>query len=127
MKSRSIVFMTLVSLSQVAVAASPEEILNSYRSESGIKLTQVEGDRLWQFSGKDGRICADCHGANLQQPGKHVRTGKKIEPLAPSINGKRFTDLKKVEKWFKRNCKWTWGRECTAGEKGHLLSWMMAQ
>ena len=43
--------------------------------------------------------------------------------MAPSVNPKRFTDLKKVEKWFRRNCKWTWGRECNAQEKADILQW----
>ncbi|MEA3244387.1 MAG: DUF1924 domain-containing protein, partial [Pseudomonadota bacterium] len=33
-------------------------------------------------------------------------------------------DGKKIEKWFKRNCKWTLGRECTAQEKADFLAYI---
>lgn len=41
--------------------------------------------------------------------------------MAPSANPERLTDVRKIEKWFKRNCKWTLGRECSAQEKTDLL------
>jgi hypothetical protein len=44
--------------------------------------------------------------------------------MAPSVDAERYTDLGKMEKWFKRNCKWTWGRECTPQEKGDLLEYL---
>ena len=67
------------------------------------------------------------HSADLTSTGKHVRTGKKIKPLAPSVNPKRLTDTKKIEKWFKRNCKWTLGRECTPQEKGNVLAFIKSK
>ncbi len=56
-----------------------------------------------------------------------MRTGKAIEPLAPSVNPKRLSDTAKVEKWFTRNCKWTVGRACAPQEKGDVLSFIRAQ
>ena len=47
--------------------------------------------------------------------------------MAPSVNPKRLTDRSKIEKWFKRNCKWTLGRECTPQEKGDILTFLLAQ
>ena len=44
--------------------------------------------------------------------------------MAPSVASGRYTDPGKVEKWFGRNCLWTWGRECTAQEKGDLLEYL---
>jgi len=41
--------------------------------------------------------------------------------MSPSVNPDRLTDSKKVNKWFKRNCKWTLGRECTAQEKSNFF------
>ncbi|MFK5970948.1 MAG: DUF1924 domain-containing protein [Candidatus Marithrix sp.] len=29
-----------------------------------------------------------------------------------------------IRKWFKRNCKWTLGRECNAQEKGDILKFI---
>jgi hypothetical protein len=72
------------------------------------------------------RSCASCHTRQLQQTGKHVRTGKTIEPMAPSVNPERLTDRKHVEKWLKRNCKWVLGRECTPQEKGNYLSYLQS-
>ena len=52
-------------------------------------------------------------------------TDKAIEPLAPAVNPKRFTDSAKVEKWFRRNCKDVLARECSAGEKADVLAWLI--
>jgi len=119
--------LVLTALLSAAPIVSANDIIAGYRAETGAVFDAANGGDLWRRSGKKGRVCADCHGRNLTQPGKHMRTGKKIEPMASSANPKRFTDPKKVEKWFKRNCKWTWGRECTAREKGHLLTWLTTQ
>jgi hypothetical protein len=51
--------------------------------------------------------------------------GKVVEPLAPAANPARLTDRSEVEKWFKRNCKQVVGRECTAEEKGHVITWLL--
>jgi len=47
--------------------------------------------------------------------------------MSARVNAERYTDEKKIEKWFKRNCKDTWGRECTAQEKGDFLTFLLAQ
>ncbi|MBT5634001.1 MAG: DUF1924 domain-containing protein, partial [Gammaproteobacteria bacterium] len=36
----------------------------------------------------------------------------------------RFNSMKKVEKWFKRNCKWTFSRPCSPQEKGDILTFI---
>ena len=74
-------------------------------------------------SGKE-RNCGSCHTTDLAKQGKHARTGKVIKPMAPSVNAKRLTEVKKIKKWFVRNCKWTLGRECTAQEKGDVLAFL---
>lgn len=87
----------------------------------------VAGEKLWnqEFTHSEKpRSCATCHGENPGLEGKHVRTGKQIKPMAPSITPGRLTDVKKVEKWFKRNCKWTLGRECTSDEKRHFIHYV---
>ncbi|HEY5789135.1 MAG TPA: DUF1924 domain-containing protein, partial [Gammaproteobacteria bacterium] len=65
--------------------------------------------------------------SDLRSAGRHLRTRKPIEPLAPSANPRRLTDTAEIEKWFRRNCDWTVGRECTAQEKGDLLAWLRTQ
>lgn len=59
-----------------------------------------------------------------RQPGK-TPAFRSIEPLAPAVTPTRFTDSKKVEKWFRRNCDDVLKRECTAQEKGDFISWIV--
>ncbi len=99
-----------------------------YNPDGQLTFSAERGETLWKKTNiaEDGKVrrCTTCHGDDLSQPGKHAKTGKVIDPLAPSANAKRFTKLKKVKKWFKRNCKWTFGRECTTQEKGDLLMYL---
>ena len=91
------------------------------------RFTAERGKQLWNqkytVSGQP-RSCASCHTSNPREAGKHVRTGKPIKPMAPSVNSDRFADPKKVAKWFKRNCKWTLGRECNVQEKGDITRYL---
>ena len=100
-----------------------DDLQDSYRS-AGAAFSEARGLAVWQTPGTQGRTCATCHGEDLRQAGKHATTQKPIEPMAPSANATRYTDAAKVEKWFLRNCKWTWGRECSAQEKGDLLQYL---
>lgn len=68
--------------------------------------------------------CASCHTDNPAQVGRHAKTSKPIEPLAPSANAQRFSSTAKVDKWFKRNCGDVLKRACTAQEKGDVLTWL---
>jgi Domain of unknown function (DUF1924) len=105
-------------------AGTVTDVQNSYRDQGAGPFAFDRGERLWNSRQSEDRQCADCHGKDLTQTGQHQRTHKPIDAMAPSVTPARFTDLKKVEKWFKRNCKWTWGRECTAQEKGDLLEYL---
>ena len=104
----------------------------SYQASGAGPFDAQKGEQLWQqevMNAKDGRArsCTTCHGRNLRSSGKHAKTGKAIEPLSPVVNPERLTSAKKIRKWFKRNCKWTWGRECTPQEKGDFLSFIQTQ
>jgi hypothetical protein len=101
-------------------------LLQKYESQGAARFTAARGEELWTRAFADAksgekRRCSTCHTEDLKRVGKHVTTGKAIEPLAPSANPKRLTDPEHVEKWFLRNCKWTLGRECSAQEKGDFL------
>lgn len=102
-----------------------KERLNEYQSQGAGEFDANRGEKMWntEHPASEGppRSCALCHGADLTQSGKHVKTKKTIEPLAPSANPERLTEPAKIEKWFKRNCKWTLNRECTPQEKGDFL------
>jgi hypothetical protein len=70
-------------------------------------------------------VCTSCHTTDLTKSGK-TRAGKEIEPMAASVNPKRYTDRAEVEKWFKRNCNDVIGRECTLKEKGDVLAYLLS-
>lgn len=105
------------------------DLLQTYQTQ-GASTPNVElAKKLWitEFPGKGEfkrRSCSSCHGRDLSQTGKHVKTGKTIKAMTPTVNAERLTDKKKIEKWFKRNCKWTFGRECTAQEKLDFLLYL---
>lgn len=92
----------------------------------------VVGAAAWvreypQPGGAPARSCVTCHTEDLDQPGRHAKTGKSIEAMAPSVNPERLTDPAKVEKWLGRNCRWTLGRTCTAAEKADFLAYIETQ
>jgi len=131
MKNLLLTTIILIAYSNAAMAdnITVNQLTADYKSQgAGIGNLQA-GEQLWNktFSGKapfSERRCATCHTSNLSNKGKHARTGKALKPMSPSANNKRLSNLKKVKKWFKRNCKWTLGRECTAQEKSDLLTFM---
>ncbi|MBF0294353.1 MAG: DUF1924 domain-containing protein [Magnetococcales bacterium] len=111
----------------VAGAATLEALLAGYRSEGAGPFLAERGAELLlrEIPGAtEGTSCAACHTRDPKQSGRHVKTGKPIEPLAPAVNPERFTDPAKVEKWFLRNCKGTLGRVCTPQEKGDFLQFL---
>ena len=109
-----------------------DDLIVQYQEKSGEIPSAKSGEILWGKKLPDPkssqvRGCTTCHGDDLRKIGKHKRTGKKIEAMSPSVNAKRFTKAKFIEKWFKRNCKWTWGRACTPAEKGNILMFLKNQ
>ena len=117
----------------VARAGTVDDLLSEFSGNGAGQgqFSAAAGKALWlsEFPSKDGskRSCTSCHTTDPRKPGRHAKTGKAIEPMAPSANAKSLTERRQVEKWFKRNCKWTLGRECTAQEKGDLLSFLRTQ
>ena len=119
-------------LTSTAAENAVSGLLKQYQNEGVNQFNAEKGKQLWQQKHLNSkkqkqRSCQDCHGHDLSQNGKHVRTGKLIKPMAPSANPKRLSDSKKIEKWFKRNCKWTFGRICTPQEKAHFLTFLQGQ
>ena len=117
----------------IAAADVVDDMLKIYQAAGAQDFSASRGDGLWHKTHPDPdaagktRSCATCHSEDLRAKGKHARTGKVIEPMAPSVNKDRLTDPKFIEKWFRRNCKWVLGRECTPQEKGDLLSYLRKQ
>lgn len=121
----------LLSLSAYATEANPlvTALMHEYQAQGAGPADAERGKQLWlkQFPSGDSnglRSCRSCHGENPAAMGKHITTGRKIEPMAPAVNPDRLTRKKKIEKWFRRNCKWTLGRECSAQEKSDVLLYL---
>lgn len=119
----------LLVLASAAHAESVVTLMEGYaskaaRNDPGFTPSAERGHnfftRKWGHSHKMPN-CKTCHGDDLTREGKHVITGKRIDPLSPKADPERFTDLHKAEKWFRRNCKEVVGRECTDAEKADLL------
>ncbi|MBI1911430.1 MAG: DUF1924 domain-containing protein [Deltaproteobacteria bacterium] len=106
-----------------------QALVDSYQKEAGVKAFSAdEGKKLFMSKRmhsvkKEERSCTTCHTTNPAQTGKTV-VGKPIDPISPAVTKDRFTDPKKVEKWFKRNCEWVLERECTPKEKGDYITFM---
>ena len=120
--------MAIVPAATVAGDAS-DGLQAGYRAAGAGTFSVNAGAEAWQRqvppgSGEPARSCVTCHGADPRAPGRHARTGKAIEPLAPAANPTRLSDPETIEKWFRRNCEWTWGRACTPQEKGDFLSYL---
>ena len=122
-------FFLLLALS-FAIPVFPSQttdiMLEEYRTRALKPFSQQSGLAIWTTAVND-RSCTSCHSDSVFEQGSHERTGKLIEPMAPSVNPARLTDRKKINKWFLRNCKWTFGRECTVQEKGDILFWLSQQ
>ncbi len=86
----------------------------------------AERGRLFFTSRHGGEwSCASCHHDAPLTTGKHAKTGKAIDPIAPVANTAAFTDAGRVDKWFRRNCKDVLGRECSAREKADVLAYLL--
>ena len=119
----------LIASSAVVAATPVDQLLQEYQTQGASQPSAESGKAFWNqkfYSSKAGqqRSCSSCHTANLRQNGKHVTTGKEIKPMAPSVMSKRLTNPKKIRKWFRRNCNWTLGRECSAQEKSNVLMYL---
>jgi mono/diheme cytochrome c family protein len=116
----------------LAWAATPADQLKRFEGEAravdpGFSgFSPQRGEAFFKATHGAEWSCASCHTANPLAPGKHVKTGKAIAPLAPGANAERFTDAAAVDKWFRRNCNDVLGRVCNAREKGDVLEYLMS-
>lgn len=114
----------------VAFAETPESVLASFKGDAsgapGFQgFSAARGETFFKTRQGGEWSCASCHTDNPAAQGKHAKTGKIIKPLAPAANAERFTDMAKVEKWFKRNCNDVLERVCTPQEKGDVLAYLL--
>ncbi len=121
----------LLTATQAATAETPAGILSNLeatvkQADRGFRgFSAQRGEQFFKATHGNEWSCASCHGNDATATGKHAKTGKLIEPLAPAANTNRFTDPAKVEKWFKRNCNDVLSRTCTAQEKGDVLAYLL--
>src|ERR1700757_1517420 len=70
-------------------------------------FSAAHGAAFWQADHAGGKpetpSCTTCHTRNPAAEGR-TRAGKTIAPMAVSRTPDRFTDARKVDKWFTRNC-----------------------
>ncbi len=119
-----------VPLAQATEATN--QLLEEYAASSTTAFSAKRGESMWTEQHMQKKLqkpvsCATCHGSNLYKSGEHIRTGKLIEPMARAVNQARLTDVKKIRKWLRRNCRWTLGRECIAQEKGDVLQYLLTK
>lgn len=114
------------------LAANANPILDSYKAQAKAEnaafkdFSAEAGKKLYTTQGPNQVSCASCHTDSPKNVGKHAKTNKAIDPLAPSVNAQRFTDAAKVEKWLKRNCNDALARACTTQEKGDFMAYVLA-
>ena len=123
--------LSLAAALTLSVGAHANTIQDSYRAAAKQEnpafkdFSAVAGQKI--YSTKTGELsCSSCHTDSPKSVGKHAKTGKEIQPLAPVANAKRFTDAANVEKWFKRNCHDVLGRACSAQEKGDFMAYVLS-
>lgn len=113
-----------------AQAGPREDIIAHFQAQGAGAPNPANGQKMFNANYGTGKPdtpnCQTCHGASPQQTGQ-TRTGKPIDPMAVSRTPDRYTDMRKVEKWFMRNCTGVIGRECTPQEKVDFIAFMAGQ
>lgn len=104
----------------------------NYAGPSAVDGKTFFNREVIQFSGSSKKsakaiACASCHTANPADVGKHIATGKKIQPLSPIVNAKRFDDIEKVEKQFNKHCHEVVGSDCSALEKANYIAFLLEE
>lgn len=83
------------------------------------------GEAFYRSTHSGDWSCATCHTDNPAASGTHTVTKKTVKPLAPAANPARFTDVDKIDKWFKRNCNDVLKRACTPREQGDFIAYLL--
>lgn len=114
-----------------AGAETPADFLGRYQAEQRQSLpsfaaSSERGEGFFNATHGNEWSCATCHTKNPASRGKHVTTGKAIEPMAPAVNPARLASGKSVEKWFARNCKDVLGRVCSPAEKADVVAYLIS-
>jgi hypothetical protein len=129
--------LSLLLIAGVALAATGNPARDAILAAFAVEAKQADaaftgfsaarGQAFWtavHTGGKpDTPACTSCHTPDPTREGQ-TRAGKQIAPMAVSRTPDRFTDPEKVAKWFGRNCNSVLGRDCTATEKGDVITYL---
>jgi hypothetical protein len=126
----------IVSLTQAKeLNAQMQDFMNTLRVEAKKQNSNFKdfdykrGEKIFttEYIGKKGELisCVTCHTDNLSKDGLNERTNKVIKPLSPLANTDRFTTVKEVKKWLRRNFKDVYVRAGTAQEKGDVVTYII--
>ena len=140
MKNLSIVLAALLGLAAFSAQADVENAVKLEKKYQSFAKTAnpeysapsaVDGKLFFnrKIKGANGKetACASCHTQNPANEGKHIVTGKKIAPLSPNVNAKRFADVDKVEENFTKHCNDVIGADCTAAEKANYIAYLLTE
>jgi mono/diheme cytochrome c family protein len=121
----------LMALAASARGETAVDFLGRFEAEAraqaaGFAASPARGANFFKLVHGSDWSCASCHSDNPAAVGKHAKTGKPIEPLAPTANAERFVRADKVDKWFKRNCNDVLGRACSPAEKADVVAWLIS-
>lgn len=105
---------------------SATEQLAALQKRTGSEASATEGKLFFTSRHANDWSCATCHGAPPNSDGEHASTGKRIAPLAPAINPDAFTNQRRTDKWFRRNCNDVLDRSCTDQEKANVLAYLLS-
>lgn len=129
------IILTMVALFSISSAAVVDEYLNTLAKEAkvqdpafkGFSVKRGEDIFTSKHIGKRGKeiSCVSCHGDDLSKAGKNFFTTKEIEPLSVKANPKRFSEIKTIKKWLKRNFIDVYNREGTIQEKGNVVTYII--
>jgi uncharacterized membrane protein len=123
---RYIFIITVALFTASAFAETPRDFLTRFEQEAGAAASPERGARFFKTKQGGEWSCASCHTDRPTQAGRHAKTDKVITPLAPAANAERFTDVARVDKWFRRNCNDTLNRLCGAQEKADVMAWLLS-
>ncbi len=129
---KSYIALVLLLLGGPAWAANPAEVQAALEKEAraadaGFRgFSAARGGSFYRSLHGGDWSCSSCHTDNPAAGGQHAVTKKPIRPLAPSANSERFTDVAKIEKWFKRNCNDVLKRACSAQEKCDFIAYLLS-
>jgi hypothetical protein len=94
--------------------------------EASCASCHLEDPRLAIRAHRAPVLCRACHVINdHEHPDPEHAKKRHLPPFAPTRNPERFNDFARVERYFEVNCRMLMKRDCTAREKGDLITWLL--